>query len=56
MKGSYFLIIIIVTVITIIFWAAADIVHSRSQVAIPSDTQQLLQHIDTNFDLQALDE
>lgn len=56
MKSKYFLALIIATVITIIAWAVADLIHSRSQVEIPPETQQLLQPLDTNFNTQVLNE
>lgn len=56
MKSKYFLAIVIATVITIIAWAVADLIHSRSRVETPPDTQQLLQPLDTNFNTQVLNE
>lgn len=55
MSSKQLLFVVIATSITIIIWVIADIVHSRSQVKIPDQVQQLLEPIDPNFDKAGID-
>lgn len=54
MTGRQVLLIVIATFITAIIWVVVDILHSRSQVQIPAQTQQLIEPIDPNFDQEVL--
>lgn len=44
------LIISIFTLITVIAWVVFDIIHSRSQVEIPTEIKNVLDPINPNFD------
>lgn len=52
MNGKQLLIIVITTFITIVAWVIFDIIHTRSQVEIPIDQQELIEEINPNFDTQ----
>lgn len=54
MTKKEFLIIAIATFITIISWVAFDILHARSQVEISSKTQEVIEPLNPNFDLEGL--
>lgn len=54
MTKKQFFIIVIITFITVCVWVISDIVHSRSQVALPPELQEVLEPIDPNFDLSGL--
>lgn len=49
------LIIAILTLITIILWVIFDVIHLRSQVEIPTDLKNVLDPINPNFDTKALE-
>lgn len=44
------LIISIFTLITVIAWVVFDIIHSRSQVEIPTEIKNVLDPVNPNFD------
>lgn len=52
MNGKQLLIIVITTFITIVAWVIFDIIHTKSQVEIPIDQQELIEEINPNFDTQ----
>lgn len=54
MSGKQFLIILIITFITIVIWVSLDILRSRSQVQTAPEVQELLEPINPNFDIEAL--
>lgn len=56
MTGKQFLYIFIATFITILAWVAFDIIHSRSQVEVPAEVQQLLEPVNPNFDTSIVNE
>ena len=47
-------IIAIATLITIIGWVLADVLHARSNVSEPANIQQATQPLDPNFDQAAI--
>lgn len=49
------LIIIIITFITICAWVIFDILHTRSQVELPSKLQEVIEPINPNLDLGAIE-
>lgn len=49
------LVIAILTLITVISWVIFDIIHSRAQVEIPTDIKNVLDPINPNFDTKALE-
>ncbi len=50
MTSKQFLIIIILTFITVVVWTVLDIIHSQAQIHPPAEIQQLLTPVDPNFD------
>lgn len=54
MLRKEWLIITILTFITILAWVVFDIIHTRSQVEIPSQLQQLTEPIDPEFDVSGI--
>lgn len=54
MTKKEFLIITVITFITICAWVVFDIIHKTSQVEIPGKIQELGEPIDPNFDLEAI--
>lgn len=52
MTRKEFLIVAIVTLLTIIGWVTFNIIHARSQVQIPANIQEIIEPINPNFDLQ----
>ncbi|MBI2040159.1 hypothetical protein HYT18_03730 [Candidatus Microgenomates bacterium] len=55
MTRKEWLIAVIFTFITIIAWVAFDIIHTSSQVEIPTDIQQLIEPLNPNLDTSVLD-
>lgn len=49
------LIATILTFLTIIAWVVFDILHTRSQVEIPSNLKELTEPLDPNLNTQVLD-
>lgn len=49
------LIITILTFITILAWIVFNILHTRSQVEIPSPLQELTEPINPEFDISGLE-
>lgn len=54
MKRYDLLIITVVTFLTIVIWVASDIFHARSQTQVSPKIQQVIEPINPNFDLSAL--
>lgn len=54
MDRKQILFIAIVTVITITAWVVFDILHSRSEVEISSELQDVIEPIDPNFNIEGL--
>ena len=54
MTKKAYLIIAIITLLTVIAWVIFDIIHARSQVETPAELQTITEPIDPNFDLDAL--
>ncbi len=54
MTRKEFLIIAVATFITVISWVVFDILHKRSQVEISPKTQEVIEPLDPNFDLEGL--
>lgn len=55
MTRKEWLIAAIFTFITALAWVAFDILHTRSQVEIPSNLQQIVEPINPQFNLKALE-
>ncbi len=49
------LIIAIATFITVIAWVVFDILHTRTQTEISPELTEVIEPLDPNFDLSALD-
>lgn len=47
-------IIVIATFITILAWATFDILHTRANVEISPELQQVIEPLDPNFDTEAI--
>lgn len=56
MNKKEVLLIFIITFITIAAWAVFDIFHTRAQVQIPQELQKIIEPVDPNFDLSALEQ
>lgn len=56
MTKKEWLIATIATFITICAWVIFDIIHTRSQVEIPKDLQEVLEPINPNFDTKILEQ
>lgn len=54
MTRKEFLLIAIATLITIIAWVVFDIIHKRSAVQLPPDTQKIIEPIDPNFNVSTI--
>lgn len=54
MLRKKWLIVTILTFITILAWVVFDILHTRAQVEIPSELQQLTEPINPEFDTSGL--
>lgn len=54
MNSKQFLYIVIATFITVLGWAAFDILHTRSKVQTPSEVQKLMEPISPVFDQEAI--
>jgi len=52
-KKAY-LIIAIITLLTVIAWVVFDIIHARSKVEVPAELQQLTEPVNPSFDLNVL--
>lgn len=48
------LIVTILTFITIIAWVVFDVLHTQAEVEIPSDLQDLIEPISPEFDVSSL--
>lgn len=55
MTRKEWLIATILTFITIIAWVAFNILHTRSQVEIPANLQQIIEPINPEFNLKGLE-
>lgn len=54
MTKKQWLIAAILTFITILTWVVSDIIHTRSQVEISPQLQQVIEPISPNFDTKNL--
>ncbi|MBI4036466.1 hypothetical protein HY386_01135 [Candidatus Daviesbacteria bacterium] len=54
MGRKEFLIIAIATLITVLAWVIFDILHARAKVTIPPKTQELIEPLNPNFDLEGI--
>ena len=52
MSGKQLLFVVVATCITIVAWVIFDIIHTRSQVEIPTEQQELIEEVNPNFDTQ----
>lgn len=52
MNKKEFLLIAIITFITVLAWVVFDILHTRSKVEISPKVQEVIEPIDSNFDLK----
>lgn len=55
MSGRQFLVVVIITFITVVVWVILDILHGRSTVTIPPQTQELIKPVSPNFDIGVLE-
>jgi len=55
MLHKEWLIIIIITFITISTWVAFDILHTRSQVEIPQTLQEIIEPISPDFNISSIE-
>jgi hypothetical protein len=51
MTGRQFLIILIITFITVLLWVIFDILHARSEVVIDQETEVLMEPIKPELDI-----
>ena len=56
MNRKELLIAVILTFITISAWVIFDIIHTRQQVEISPQLKQIIEPVDPQFDLKALEE
>lgn len=49
-----FLLVAIMTLITVISWVVFETIHARSQVNIPSDIEKSIKPLNPNFDTNVL--
>lgn len=49
------LVVTILTFVTVLAWVTFDLLHTRSEVEIPAAMQQLTEPINPNFDLKGLE-
>jgi hypothetical protein len=54
MNGRQFLVVMIITFITVIVWVVFDILHSRSTIKPTQETVNLVKPISPDFDIDAL--
>lgn len=54
MSGKQVFYIFIATLVTVLIWVIADIMHSRSQIEIPAEVQTLIEPISPNFDTETI--
>lgn len=54
MTRKEFLFIAIATLITAIAWVVFDIIHKRSIVQLPPNTQKIIEPVDPNFNINAI--
>lgn len=45
----------ILTFITIIAWVISDVLHTRSEVEVPAQIQEVIEPINPNFNIQVLE-
>lgn len=55
MMSKKWLIIGILTFLTICAWVVSDILHSRASVEIPPETQTVIEPIDPNFNTSVIE-
>ena len=54
MIKKQWLVVTILTFVTIIAWVAFDILHTQSEVTIPTELQELTEPISPEFDISGL--
>lgn len=54
MSSKYWLIVTILTLLTVVAWVIFDIVHTRSQVEIPPKWQEVTEPISPDFGVGGL--
>jgi len=54
MNKKEWFIVAVLTFITIVIWVVFDILHTRAQVEIPSQLQQVIEPINPQFNLEGL--
>lgn len=54
MSSKYWLIVTILTLLTVVAWVIFDIVHTRRQVEIPAKWQEVTEPISPDFDVGGL--
>jgi len=54
MNNRSFLYIVILTFLTVAAWVVFDILHSRSQITTPTETQKLIEPISPTFEIEVL--
>lgn len=54
MDRKLLFIIAVATLITIITWVIADVLHARAAVEPSAEVQQVIQPLDPNFDSEAI--
>lgn len=55
MDKKQWLIAVILTFITVCFWVGFEILHKRHETKITPQVQELIEPIDPNFDLTAIE-
>lgn len=55
MNKKEWLIAAILTFVTICFWVGFEILHKRAETKITPELKELLEPIDTNFDLSVIE-
>jgi hypothetical protein len=56
MTGKQFVAILIFTLITVVVWIVADIIHAQPKTPVSPEVYQLMEPIDPKFDTQVIDE
>lgn len=54
MTKKGYLLVAIVTLITIVLWVVFEVIHKRSEITIPQDVEKLTEPIDPNFNLEGI--
>ncbi len=54
MSGKKFLIIVVITFLTIAAWVTFDILHTRAQIKLSPETEKLIAPVNPNLDIEVL--